>query len=314
MSERTACPACFTVPNKHHSVAIIAPWVRELTGCNKRVTKYYCCNNCKSGWAGINYSSKELQNLYDDYRGSNYVAVRRKWEASYSSEFNSSINQGDIHMDLRRTQMHSLLTRNSPEFASEAVAVLDIGGGHGSLIPKWPKLKYKFVLDISGVDTEPGITRISQWSEVRDGQLLSLVMACGILEHLTSPKEFIDEINLQIRNRRLMNSESFFYFEVPGGVPLRKKFYIKFALATVMSLSPKLWRFYDRISIKNSGRFPLRIAEHLQFFSPEGLKVLVSASNLQFVDAIEYRAKESLVDSKSVRFADIIGAIAKIQN
>ena len=313
MSKRIFCPACSKLASECQSLTVIAPWIRELAGVKNRTSKYFICNKCGTGWVDANYSPPQMQSLYDDYRGQKYLKIRRKWEITYTVEFNSSIDGGKKHMELRRSQMQSLLIEDSPNFVVTAKAVLDIGGGHGSLIPNWSDLKEKYVLDVSGVETLDGIVSIKEWSEIREGQILSLVMACGILEHLTSPKDFLDSIVSEISNYNLMNEDSLFYFEVPAGVPSREKFKIKFIFAFLMSFNPKLWQLYDKIQERlGREKFPMRIAEHIQFFSPEGMKALLSASNLEYVGSKIYSAKESLEDPSSIRFGEILGVVARI--
>lgn len=315
MAKRLSCPACSTAPAVHNSKAIISPWVRELAGVSNRVTSYFICANCGTGWADINYSPEQMQNLYNDYRGAKYLEIRQKWESTYTSEFNSSIDGGHDHMELRQSQMLALISEYSSDFAIGAKSVLDIGGGHGSLIPNWPNLNAKYVLDVSGVSTLDGITQISNWSELPQGQKLNLVMACGILEHLTSPNDFLGKMVSEIRQNELLENNSLFYFEVPAGVPIRKKDKLKYFFSLMFSFKQKSWKMYDRL-LAQIGRenFPMRIAEHIQFFTPSGMEALLQRSGFEYVGSKTYSASESLIDSQSLRFGNILGVVARIPN
>lgn len=313
MSTRGSCPGCFTQPADFTSIAIVAPWIRELANVKKRFSKYYVCSKCRTGWADINYTTENMELLYKNYRGERYLKVRRKWENSYSESFNASIDGGEKHMSLRRNQMEALILKNSPNFISESVSVLDIGGGHGSLIPNWSSLNRKYVLDVSGVETLDGIQSIANWSDLPSGQLLSLVMACGILEHVTSPKEFLESIIAEVRQHSLMNSSSLFYFEVPAGVPVRKRMYFKILFAFTLSFIPYTWRFFDQVQLKfGREHFPLRVAEHIQFFTPSGMSALLSSVGLEFIEAQTYSASDSLDNSESIRFGEILGVVARL--
>jgi hypothetical protein len=312
MKKREICPACATRAKGTESIALIAPWVRELANVAERSTRYFICFQCGTGWVDVNYSATSMNLLYSDYRGKKYLETRRKWETTYSESFNASIDDGDKHMDLRRRQMESLILANSPSFHTAAKSVLDIGGGHGSLIPTWHQIQEKYVLDVSGVETLDGVKSISTWSEIPDGCVLSLVMACGILEHLTSPKDFLDSVVFEIQKYNLTDSESLFYFEVPAGVPNRKKMRLKYSLAWSASFFPTFWVLFDQLQAKfGRASFPMRIAEHIQFFTPDGLKSLITSSGLEYLGSNVYSAKESLENPESIRFGDILGVLAR---
>lgn len=109
-----------------------------------------------------------------------------------------------------------------------------------------------------------------------------------------------------------MDSDSLFYFEVPSGVPTRKKQNLTFIFARLLSHQRFFWNIYDWIQMKY-GRtsFPLRIAEHIQFFTPKGIEKLLTGAGLEYLGSITYSAKNSLEDSESIRFEGILGVVAK---
>ena len=313
MSKRLFCPACGEIPWDIKIYAVVAPWVRELSGNRDKKTLYFVCSKCKTGWADIFYSNHEMQNLYQDYRGVNYLRVRSKWESTYSTNFNSSIDSGDSHLNLRRSQMEEIIDTNFYSFISTTNSVLDIGGGHGGLMPNWPGILSKYVLDISGAETEVGIKSVRSWNEISVSRPFDLIMICGILEHLTQPFKFLEETKINLSNLNLATVETLFYFEVPGGVPSRKKMFLKFIWAFLFSLSPYFWNRYDKIiNRKGINNYPLRIAEHIQFFTPLGLRKLLESNGFEVIDQSEFDVKESLVDSNSVRFSKVINMIAKL--
>lgn len=314
LSKRLFCPACGEISSETKLYAVVAPWVRELTGNKDKKTIYFVCSKCKTGWADIFYSSKEMQNLYQDYRGVNYLRVRSKWESTYSANFNSSIDSGDAHLNLRKSQMEEIITTNFYSFTTNTNYVLDIGGGHGGLMPNWPKILCKYVLDVSGVETQLGITSVSSWNEISVSYPFDLIMVCGVLEHLTQPSKFLEETRVSLGNLNLATFETLFYFEVPGGVPYRKKMFFKFIWAFLCSLSPYFWNRYDKvINRKGIKNYPLRIAEHLQFFTPIGLRELLESNGFEVIDQSEFDVKDSLFDSDSVRFSKVINVIAKLK-
>lgn len=313
--KRFNCPACDHDTADQVRIGLVAPWVRNLAGVKRRFTKYLICAMCKGGYSDIYYSEEELRYLYDDYRGIKYFQIRSKWEASYSQEFNESIDSGLSHLDLRRNQMESLISQVNPRFHSTAECILDIGGGHGGLIPNWSNLKKKFVLDISGVEAIDGVISVESWSQLAGEGPVHLTMACGILEHLNSPSEFLQNIKAEMNKSHLITAESLFYFEVPSGIPNRKFMPGKLLIAAISSLSPILWRKYDRWSTAyGHGLWPIRIAEHVQFFSEEGLRRLVQENGFELLKIVDYSAIESLHDSRSIRFSNITGVLAKAKS
>lgn len=314
MSKRLFCPACGEISWEIKLYAVVAPWVRELAGSSAKKTCYFVCSNCKTGWADIFYSNHEMQNLYQDYRGVNYLKVRSKWESSYSRSFNLSIDSGDSHVNLRRSQMEAIIHTNFFSFISTTNSVLDIGGGHGGLMPNWPGIISKYVLDVSGVETEVGIKSVRSWSEISVSRPFDLIMVCGILEHLTEPLKFLEEIKINLHNLNLSTVETLFYFEVPGGVPSRKKMFLKFIWAFLLSFSPYFWNRYDKvINRKGIHNYPLRIAEHIQFFTPLGLRKLLESNGFEVIDQSEFDVKDSLFDSDSIRFSKVINMIANLK-
>lgn len=312
---RLRCPACNHDIADQVRIGLVAPWVRNLAGVNRRFTKYLICAMCKGGYSDVYYSEEELGHLYDDYRGVQYFQTRSKWEPSYSQAFNESIDSGVSHLDLRRNQMESLIAQVNPRFHCTAECILDIGGGHGGLIPNWSNLKKKFVLDISGVEAIDGVIPVDSWSQLAGEGPIDLIMACGILEHLNSPGEFLQAIKAEMTKSDLISAESLFYFEVPSGIPNRKFMPGKLFVAAVSSLSPILWRKYDKWSTAHGhGLWPIRIAEHIQFFSEEGLKRLIQKNGFELLKIVDYSAIESLHDSKSIRFSNITGVLAKVKS
>lgn len=310
---RQECPACHNPTDLYSRVAIVSPWIRQITGMQRRSTEYHVCSKCGSGWSDLAYSNRELARLYSDYRGHTYLKIRQHWESSYTSELNQSLNFGNVSLSLRRNSMESLIESVSPGFKNKASIVLDFGGGHGGLIPNWPNLKRKIVLDVSGVATMPEIENISSISELKSVGSPDLVMACGILEHLNSPVEFLTQLARDINDLQPQNSGLLFYFEVPSGVPNRKSLPAATTLAYMASFFAPIWQLYDRLSCKiGVSKYPIRIAEHIQFFSESGLEYALSLAGFESLTFSDYSANHTLESSDGIRFTNILGVVARI--
>lgn len=262
--ERNSCVACTSESSNLEVRAIVAPWIRELTGFSPRSVVYRCCQKCHSGWVVKSYSEVEMFRLYTNYRGPKYLESRSRWEPTYTPHLNSSLDEGDEHLQLRRDALTDLVASSRQDFIAQARVVVDIGGGHGGVIPDWIGLEKKYVLDISGVETVTGVTTVGSWGEISESKV-DLVMVCGILEHLTNPVDFLTRLAVDIRSRLSKRPGTLIYFEVPSGVPVRPKYLLKFYFALGLSRFRFMWKLYDRLTSNTRSHFPLRIAEHIQF-------------------------------------------------
>jgi hypothetical protein len=311
---RTNCPACGTNDTNGVCLAIISPWVRELTGVEERSTLYSLCDGCCTGYVALTYSENELSLLYGSYRGSRYQKVRQSWEPSYTMGLNESLDYGQGSLQHRREQLTKIVESAVVGFSSNAEVVMDIGGGHGGVIPEWPNLKTKIVMDVSSTSPAEGIERITSWGELKQKNV-NFIMVCGILEHLNNPLEFLIEL---VRNVRENNSTfvssipTLLYFEVPAGIPkIRSRKFQLFALA--LAKFRHTWRFVSEPRARKwTKQSPLRIAEHLQFFSKDGLVTLIERANLHVLHFEEYEATHGITDSKGLKFENALTLVARL--
>jgi hypothetical protein len=94
-SERQTIPCiwCSQKSAEFVSDAVIAPWAIgvESLASPELDTRLVHCSNCDIQFFARRYSSSELQFLYSDYRGEQYLKRRRRWEPWYSSKRNHLI-------------------------------------------------------------------------------------------------------------------------------------------------------------------------------------------------------------------------------
>lgn len=308
---RNECIACASSLYNLEVRAIVAPWIRELTGFESRSVTYRRCKECNSGWIVESYSEEEMARLYRDYRGKKYLETRRNWEPTYTSHLNSSLDRGNEHLQLRKKALTELIESSRSNFSSEAKVVVDIGGGHGGVIPDWQSLKRKYVLDVSGVQTVEGVVSISGWDEIKEREV-NLIMVCGILEHLANPENFLKKLASDSRKKRSSSVGTLIYFEVPSGTPFRPKYAGKLVLALSLSRFRITWKFYDRLTSRFRSHFPLRIAEHIQFFTLQGLTSLLQRSGFRVLGAEDYSYKQSLSKNQGIRFSSNIAIVAEL--
>jgi Methyltransferase domain len=301
-TNRTTCPACGHSEISHSETAIISPWILKI--CKKsytfRQTRYFLCDFCKSGYFETAYTDEELHSIYSEYRSTNYFIIRSTWDRSYTKELNSGLSSDADWMHWRQLSVESVLLKNGIDLESKIVCV-DIGGGEGGVIPNFPNGK-KYVLDSNeNLKLPKDVSRISQISNLAKIQA-NIIMCCGLLEHLNHPEEFLNDLKSNSPSTEL------YYFEVPAGVPTRRKqaLHVSFFLRFLTS-SPFLWNFANKIDAYTYKIFkihamPLRLSEHLNFFSERGLHALMQRANLKVLTISQFETNSNLPGGKSLAF------------
>jgi hypothetical protein len=299
------CPACSVDSNVERSFAVVSPWVLEISKeCGTIITKYMICASCNTGWFDISYSDHVLASLYKAYRGENYFKTRNSWEPTYTKSLNSNLNNGPKWLQGRTRQILNALEDAGSE-PSNMKSVLDFGGGHGGVMPKFAS---RYLLEANeAVTPESGVQLIRTVDDAKNLDL-DLIMCCGVLEHLNNPTDLV---------KTIMGIDSKTYiFEVPTGTPMvRSGFASSKTILKLIASNKLLWRTVQRAE-RRAGRrwrkwFPLRCSEHLQFFSSEGLRLLLENCDLEVLNISETKPNEALSDEKNLGFE--VGLIAVCQ-
>lgn len=167
-------------------------------------TAYALCNSlhcmhCGLLFLDIRFSSHEMKNLYINYRGADYVALRDKYEPGYAV-INERLNQRSRYL----IDVESFL---APYLDPATLFILDWGGGTGINTP--------FVLDgrpfhVYEISNElPILGGVAVSKEYIKENFYNLVVCSNVLEHIPYPLDFLVEIKSTVRKGAL------FYFEVP---------------------------------------------------------------------------------------------------
>lgn len=299
------CPACGNKNLERGSAAIVSPWIVELAGERQLpAPEYKFCVQCETSWFSRGYTEEVLDSLYKTYRGDKYFKVRNSWEPTYTKKLNSGLNNGEEWLEGRRTQI-----LNSLEDAGAATwkmkSVLDFGGGHGGVMPKFSQ---RYLLEANeSVTPEAGVELIKEWQDAKKLSL-DLVMCCGVLEHLNDPASLIKTITeLEAK---------IFLFEVPTGIPEKRRGLAASLMFLKILVSNKpVWRTVQTIE-RRLGRswrhyFPLRCSEHLQFFSKQGLVLLLDSCGLEVIAVSETEPNKSLTDKQNLGFESGLIAVCR---
>jgi 2-polyprenyl-3-methyl-5-hydroxy-6-metoxy-1,4-benzoquinol methylase len=200
------------------------------------------------GWFSLRYSAEGLENLYKKYRGESYTAVRNKWESWYDGKYNES-HQNTDWINSRAKAISTFLKGKVDLSVSE---VVDIGGDTGQIAELLGAKSFR-VVEISDRAVS---------SKTQSRHLPSVAVLAHVLEHVSSPKEFLAS---------LLKNHNSVYVEVPNGIPSitpERRSTARLVLGLLASLSPHTWRPFARPSAGR--RHPaqlLRVSEHLTFFN-----------------------------------------------
>jgi len=310
---RPVCPACGNSDVLFEREALIAPWLKDLAQISATSCVYKVCQGCRSGWVDLLFSSEELDGIYREYRGDRYLRTRRRWEQSYSPNLNESLDNGAGIFKKRKSELERVIHKIDPSFRETVRFVLDVGGGHGSLIPDWPSIQRRVVIDVSGSTTEPGVESIREWSQLLQPHEIQLVLNCMVLEHLNNPREFLAKLREDFLTYSIFPESALFYFEVPQGVPDRDLMPIKTHFMRLVSRSHYTWSLLDRLVVQNPRNWPLRIAEHIQFFTGEGLRCLLQDSGFEPLLVTDFEVNQALDDPTGIRFSGTHAAVARLK-
>lgn len=205
------------------------------------------CKNCGLLFLDLRFSQSELDSLYADYRGADYVALRERYEPGYAIR-NEEFDAGIRYIK----SVESFLARHLPD----RPRVLDWGGDTGRNTPFAGRRALCDVYDISDKPTLPGIGRVDR--ETAFAKAYDLVVCSNVLEHVPYPAELVDEL------RRTMRPETLLYIEVPHEEVVRTH-----QGGEDLNLKKRHWH------------------EHINFFSRESLLRLMQACGIEVVDVNE---------------------------
>jgi hypothetical protein len=207
------------------------------------------------GWFSLRFSAVGLENLYKNYRGESYTAIRNKWETWYDNKYN--LAHENLDWIASRAQAISSFLHNKVNLSVSEV--VDIGGDTGQIAELLGAKSFK-VVEVSdrAINSKP-----------QSRHLPSIAVLAHVLEHVSFPKDFL---------ANLLRNYSSVYVEVPYGIPAitpGRRSVIRLAMGVLASLSPQTWRPFANPSAgrKHPAQL-LRVSEHLTFFSESSFERL----------------------------------------
>lgn len=257
---------------------VIAPFISEYVLQSKpQICHLATCLNCKFKFFLERFSEQEGQKLYSDYRGKEYFFIRNKYEPWYTLKVNE---MADGDPKTRKILIETFL-RSAGFLPFGVKSVLDYGGDQGKIFPDTLGSARKFLYDISNRIPNDGVTKLSILRAETDK--FDMIMLCNILEHISEPDLFIQNIS------RFLSEKGYIYIEVPfenfRSIFLPKVihyYYLKYLLNMKY-----IFKIIDFISVVTRLKFKfllplfgiIKLHEHISFYTIFSLKTLIERHN-----------------------------------
>ncbi len=212
----TQCVCCGS-DNLKSSPAVLMPFVAHRTfgwypvvideswglttiknGNAYSICKSLFCDDCGFLFLDIRFSDCELENLYKDYRGEEYNALREFYEPGYT-ERNEGLNSGIEYVG----EIEDFLRPH----LSFPISILDWGGDTGKNTPFRDCNESFDIYDISKKSVVAG-ARIVDKTEAQSKRY-KLIVCSNVLEHVPYPSDLLADIT------NTMDIDSILYVEVP---------------------------------------------------------------------------------------------------
>jgi len=275
--------------------AVVAPWICKIFGEKGQPPKLFHCQDCDFRFFGLRYSSIQVTKLYDSYRSDEYFVARSRWEPWYRKSENSLFNPeiGVTNILRRKVRMSNEL--KNANVTESFKNVLDYGGDTGQFFPE-NITGDRWLIDISGIESANHQIRITESVSKIPKKTLDLVMACMILEHLSSFTDFLADAS------GVMAPNGILYVELPLDSFTVKKWHksenYRRYLA-LLNLLPPIFVLIDFISGVSRNYFRsiptfgiVKQSEHINYFSQKSISVLLAIDfEVSYVSAENYDEK-----------------------
>ena len=241
-------------------------------------TRLCFCKNCTFAFYEYRISDEESERLYNNYRDGDYQQLREKYECWYTEQVNDALNNDLKQLRRQKARINHMIKNN---IRTEIRSALDYGGNEGKTFFSGVGTEERYVYDISGIDVIDGITKISDFDELRRHNY-DFIMTNMLFEHLADPVEVLRKLY------ELGSNDTYYYIEVPSENPFIKgnKFGILknlHLLADPVYNNLRLAKYY--FVQKNQPPMPMK--EHINFFTQKSMRFLAKNCGFYIVDMCE---------------------------
>ncbi len=172
---------CCGNPHLKGETTVVSPFLAKRGWDGKpELTLVMFCDSCGFRFYNRGLSESEGNRYYQGYRDQTYFKDRNRFEPFYTKSAYNADSTWLVSKGRRAALAHALEQGGAPKSFE---AALDFGGGTGQMLLDIEATR-KSVFDVSGGQTEAGVTRISS-QEL--GSHWDLVLSCQVLEHLADP-------------------------------------------------------------------------------------------------------------------------------
>lgn len=259
--------------------AMVAPFLAgRIWGKRPFRVSLETCKKCGFHFYNPRPDLAEISRLYSNYRQAPYQKDRQKFEPWYTEKLNSAIDCKKI-LDLRKQALSKLLSKQLNKY--EIKNILDFGGGRGYLIENLVPGAKGAVYDVSGVKPIDGIISMPNLEACAQMDF-DLVVCSNVLEHVSSPKNILEDIKSFMRPNKLV------FIEVPYETPFGHRTVFKriIQLGILSLLRPKI-----SFSILRPGLF-YWMHEHINYFNQNALEGLIQSVNMKIIASGVYDCQQ----------------------
>ena len=167
---------------------------------------------------------------------------------------------------------------------------LDWGGNEGRTFTRKMGSRARYVYDISNIPTIKGVKALSSFDEVKKHKY-DFIMCNMMFEHLSDPVGMLKQF------KEAGDKDTLYYIEVPSENPFMvNKFSIKRNIKLLVNRKYSNIRLAKYYLKRRKDPF-MPMAEHINFFTPKSIKIMVENAGFEVLDVQENVEKAVLGDS-----------------
>jgi hypothetical protein len=274
MKDVKECIICGSKEFEHYR-AMVAPFLAERIWKKKSLTvQLIRCKKCGVYFFNPRLEDYETEILYKNYRDDQYQQQRYKHEQWYTKEMNELIGKNNIELMNRKNNLYNILSKNID--ISSIKSVLDFGGDKGQFIIDELSSANRYVYDVSGIEPNKGITKLTSLSECNKYKY-DLIMCCHVLEHVSYPNEILQDI------KSLSDKNTIVYIEVPFESPFITGKFKRWGSSLKILIKNPFKLIKTVLSLININMPRAWMHEHVNFFTIDSMRELMQINGFKVI-------------------------------